>query len=144
MKIFLVFVTIIYFLFLFYIVLFTQQRLHHLVIAPPHFIPFESTINGIFSPPKLYVKAHYIEVIENFTGNILLFMPFGFLFSYFLKNNKQKVLILAFFISLFIESMQLSFSLGVFDVDDIMLNVSGAWLGISIFRYAGRKVKMNV
>jgi glycopeptide antibiotics resistance protein len=140
MKIILISITIIYLAFLFYIVLFTPHRLTHQAIAPPHFILFQSTLNGVFYPPKYNVSAHYKEVVSNFFGNILLFIPYGFLFGHFFNDNKKKVLLTALLISLGIEIAQLVFRLGVFDVDDIMLNITGAWAGIYILRYIRKKI----
>ena len=71
---------------------------------------------------------------KNVVGNMIMFLPYGFFVSYFLKINKARiVLILSLIASLTIETTQLIIG-RVFDVDDIMLNVVGALAGYFIYR----------
>ena len=72
--------------------------------------------------------------MENILGNMLLFLPFGFFVSYFLNVKKAMiVVILSIIASSSIEITQLYIG-RVFDVDDILLNVSGALIGYFIYR----------
>ncbi len=66
-------------------------------------------------------------------GNIMLFIPFGFLSSYLLKNRKLGVVtILTIIASLTIEVVQ--YYIGrVFDIDDIILNLVGGIVGFLIY-----------
>ena len=67
--------------------------------------------------------------------NIVLFLPFGFLLSAAYKRTSMgKFLVLGFMLSLFIEACQLVFRLGWFEVDDILHNVLGTYLGIRLYR----------
>jgi len=121
---------------LFYLVLFTPARLSHHVIAPARLIPLKGTIEDIISHPKYNIGSHYLTLILNFFGNILLFIPLGILLSFFCKDHpstKKIVLLSAFLLSVCIEVSQFIFRLGVFDVDDILLNFLGAWLGIHLY-----------
>lgn len=130
------FAALLYMAALLYIVLFTKQRLTNKKILPHHFIPFQGTFESIFQPPKYNTASHYIAFVLNFAGNILLFIPFGIFLSFFLrahKSYKKIVLLSGFFLSLSVEITQLIFHLGVFDTDDIMLNLLSTWLGILIF-----------
>ncbi len=71
--------------------------------------------------------------IKNVLGNILLFIPYGFFTSYYLKLEKTYgVLGLSFLISITIETTQLLIG-RVFDIDDIILNLIGGMLGFSIY-----------
>jgi len=73
---------------------------------------------------------------KNVVGNILLFMPFGFFASYYLrleKNDKWLALLLVFIVSLSIECVQLVIG-RCFDVDDIILNLVGGMIGFGIFQ----------
>ncbi|MBC7827274.1 MAG: VanZ family protein [Chitinophagaceae bacterium] len=78
-------------------------------------------------------KLRYTK--ENLVGNVFLFFPLGIFlpFLFFKVNNFQRIIILAFFISLFFELVQLFTILGNFDVDDIILNVLGTALGFGVF-----------
>ena len=66
-------------------------------------------------------------------GNIILFIPFGFLSSYLLKNRHLSVVtILTLIASGTIETVQ--YYIGrVFDIDDIILNLIGGIVGFLIF-----------
>lgn len=67
----------------------------------------------------------------NIGGNILGFVPLGFLLSVLLFRNGKifKTILAVFLISLFFETMQLYTGLGVFDVDDLFLNTLGGLFG---------------
>ncbi len=71
--------------------------------------------------------------IVNLLGNVVCFMPFGFLLPTISKKKALKnifsVTFLAMIFSLFIESAQLVTKVGAFDVDDIFLNTLGGALG---------------
>lgn len=71
--------------------------------------------------------------IVNLLGNIVCFMPFGFLLPTISKNKVLKnfvsVTLLAMIFSLCIETAQLVMKVGAFDVDDILLNTIGGLLG---------------
>lgn len=76
-------------------------------------------------------------VCINLLGNIAAFMPFGF-FVPLLKRKycgfiRCTVYSAAF--SLCVETIQLVFKVGAFDVDDIVLNTIGGMVGYLLFRY---------
>ena len=67
--------------------------------------------------------------LKNVLGNIIMFLPYGFFTSYFLKEKKLlPILILTIVTSLTIECTQLMIG-RVFDIDDILLNIMGGVLG---------------
>ena len=69
-------------------------------------------------------------LLINIFGNILMFVPFGFLGWFFPKFNNLKNLMISFLSAIVIsEAVQYFTRLGVFDVDDIILNTFGVWLG---------------
>ena len=67
----------------------------------------------------------------NLFGNVLAFMPFGFFVPKLAKKKKNIffIILYSFELSLLVEVLQLAFKLGSFDVDDIMLNTLGGFLG---------------
>lgn len=92
-----------------------------------------STSNFIPFKEILRYKMFSNLFIKNVIGNVFLFVPFGFFISYFLNITKQKVVfIMAIITSICIEVTQLMIG-RVFDIDDIILNVSGAMLGFYIY-----------
>ncbi len=70
-------------------------------------------------------------VTLNLAGNVVAFMPFAFFLPVVLKRCKGGLLVilLTMTASLVIETIQLIFRVGSFDVDDILLNTLGGFLG---------------
>lgn len=73
------------------------------------------------------------KFIKNIIGNILLFIPYGFFSSYYLNNKKIGTnVLLCLIASSCIEIIQ--YYIGrVFDIDDIILNVLGGFIGCLLF-----------
>lgn len=90
----------------------------------------------LFKTIKMYIDYSYmLNSFENLVGNVVVFIPFGFLLPYIqVRCRKFPVLILnAFIFVLGIEVFQLFSAFGAFDVDDILLNCVGASLGWVIY-----------
>ena len=67
--------------------------------------------------------------LKNILGNMLLFLPFGFFTSHYIKIEKPStIFVLTFIASVSIESVQMAIG-RVFDVDDIILNICGGFIG---------------
>lgn len=109
---------LIYILCLFYVVTFQDVSW-----STSNFIPFKEMFRyRIFSP--LFYK--------NVIGNMIMFMPYGFFITYFLKLEKTRSASLLILIaSTTIECTQLAIG-RVFDIDDIILNVIGGLIGFYI------------
>ena len=88
----------------------------------------------------------------NVVGNIVAFMPFGFLVPVMYREQRKEsthnghyfrsflfVTALGFLLSLGVETIQLVSKVGCFDVDDLMLNTSGVILGYLIY-YVSKKI----
>ena len=73
--------------------------------------------------------------VMNLGGNVLAFMPFGFFRPIIgrRKNAFFRTLIQGCLFSLMVEVIQLLTNVGSFDVDDIILNTFGVFLGYIIF-----------
>ncbi len=110
---------IIYALCLFHVV--TYQDVN---FGTNNFIPFKEIFRYDLGTPKF---------IKNIIGNIIMFIPFGFFASYFLKSKKIGIpLILTIILTTTIETVQ--YYIGrVFDIDDIILNIVGGILGYLLF-----------
>jgi len=75
---------------------------------------------------------------KNVVGNLILFMPYGFFVSYYLKNLKPYLTIFLTVIASFsIESVQMVIG-RVFDIDDILLNILGGYLGYLVYYFLGK------
>ncbi len=78
---------------------------------------------------------------KNVVGNFLIFVPYGLFVSYYLDIKKIRyILIISFIASLSIEYIQLIIG-RVFDVDDIILNMSGALFGYVMYKIMKSIVK---
>lgn len=98
-------------------------------LGTANFVPFHTI--------KMYIDyAYKLNSVENLAGNILAFVPFGFLFPMVGKDGEKfPVMFLnAFTFVLGIETFQLFSAFGAFDVDDILLNCLGAALGFVAYR----------
>lgn len=112
-------------LFIIYIIL-----LYHLLLST------ENAASGMNLTPfremtrySIGSKSFYYNVI----GNIVLFIPFGYFVSDYLKAKKiSHILLVSIIISLTAELIQ--FKIGrAFDIDDIILNVIGAIIGFMFY-----------
>lgn len=110
---------LLYSLILFYVV--TFQDINY---GTNNFIPFREIMRYEFGSSFF---------IHNVLGNILLFIPFGFFVSFILKTKKPGyIIIITFITSLVIEFTQLLIG-RTFDVDDVMLNIIGGFLGYFVY-----------
>lgn len=76
-------------------------------------------------------RAFYFELF----GNIILFIPFAFFLVWvFHINSFRKIMVISLITTTLTELLQLIFSIGVADIDDIILNMLGTAIGILILK----------
>ncbi len=84
--------------------------------------------------------------VKNLFGNIILFIPLGIFIP--LLNQKfmrvAKFVILVVVLIFVVECAQMLTYVGRFDVDDIMLNTMGGWIGLVITRRLCRQVTQSL
>lgn len=90
-------------------------------------VPFRSIMNYF----RYYNKSSFLV---NFWGNILMFMPWGFglVLLWERKQRIGSVILHSLALTLFIETVQLFIGRSV-DVDDLILNFSGSFLGAMLY-----------
>lgn len=94
-------------------------------------IPFKTISNYVNHREVLAFDIWAINLL----GNIAAFMPLGFLLAVAFRKLKGVQLLTASFAFIFTaELLQLVTRRGVFDVDDILLNILGSCLGYGIFK----------
>jgi len=92
--------------------------------APPNFIPFKTILPYLFGHKGLIIAG------INIIGNIILLVPIGFLIPYLLKEmNWKKAILFAVLSGLVIEGLQTILHVGIFDIDDVILNGLGFMIG---------------
>jgi glycopeptide antibiotics resistance protein len=102
-------------------------------------IPFR-TIHGYLYHSNLYNFDVWFQV---FFGNLVLFLPFGFLSPLLSRRLRSfpRFLIVLWLVLLGVELIQKFTLTGAFDVDDIILNTIGALVGYVISRLLFKHVK---
>lgn len=92
------------------------------------FIPFNFLLD--------IAEDRTVESVLQVLLNILMTVPFGFFFKFFINIKRKNIIIMTFILSLMIELAQLTGlfftypgSYRLFDVDDIMMNTLGGFLG---------------
>lgn len=83
----------------------------------------------------------YRYVIINIGGNVVAFMPFGFLVSCLAgrRQNVFTIFLKTLLFSFIIEVIQYFSRTGAFDVDDLILNTLGGILGYFCYLYFTRR-----
>lgn len=104
----------------------------------PVFNTMSDFANAIQIPEQNFMIKFWIK---NIMGNMLLLFPLGLLLPILWRkfNNMITTLLISFLFSLSIEVIQLlSYYVGnvgrAFDIDDIILNTLGAWLGYIFYK----------
>jgi len=120
-------------IFIYYVILLFNMAIfaRYNSISSYNLIPFKSII-GIFSDGSLYF------ILINIFGNLLIFTPLEyFLIELFEVKKFSKNLFISIIIILVIEIIQFIFKVGVFDIDDLILCVSG----MMMFYFMYKKIK---
>nr|MBP3259013.1 VanZ family protein [Bacilli bacterium] len=108
-----------YILCLFYVVTFQDVSW-----STSNFIPFKEILRYSIGSSLFY---------KNVLGNMVMFVPFGFFVSYFLKLEKvYGITLITLLTSITIEVTQLLIG-RVFDVDDLLLNLVGGVFGYLLY-----------
>ena len=109
--------------------LFNSQRT---IFRSINLIPFRSIMEYISGSSDTLKRLAFGNVV----GNIVIFIPLGIYFPLFKKDKRASAsLIFIFLISLFVEIIQGLFGIGVSDIDDIILNCLGGWIGIFGYKF---------
>ncbi|CAM3298811.1 VanZ like family protein [Filibacter tadaridae] len=89
-----------------------------------------------FNTIKTYItELHFSIATLNILGNIIPFIPMGFLIpmAFPSQRNIYKTMLTCFIIIFIIETLQLIFFLGIFDIDDFILNLISCFIGFIIY-----------
>ncbi len=84
---------------------------------------------------KVFKEEKLSTFLILFLGNIGWFVPYGFLLPSLLKRkNLFAVLLFGLGLSLVIEGLQFALKKGVCEIDDLILNTTGAALGYAAYK----------
>jgi glycopeptide antibiotics resistance protein len=117
-----------------------SRRLHFLAFDYHiQYLPFTQKVEFIKSG-GIWQDKNFFFFLKEFFGNLILFAPFSILLmlgeGYM---NKRKIVLMAFCASLSIEIIQLLTGLGHTDLDDLILNTLGAYVGIWVAQWIQRR-----
>lgn len=95
-------------------------------------IPFKSILEFLIHHNQYNLDI----IINNLIGNMLLFVPFGFLLPLLVKKTftLSRVLFLSVLVGASLEAIQKVTRLGVADIDDVLLYTIGSMIGFGFFR----------
>ncbi|MGL6197321.1 MAG: VanZ family protein [Lacrimispora sphenoides] len=110
--------------------LFHSQRT---IVRSINLIPFHSIMEYISGGSENLKRFAFGNVV----GNVAIFVPFGIYFPLF-KNDKRVMnnLLFIFLVSLLVEIIQGLFGIGASDIDDVILNCLGGWIGILGYKFS--------
>jgi len=96
--------------------------------GPANFVPFKTIL------PQLHGHGNGLIAKVNLLGNILPFVPVGILVPLVYRNMTwSKAILLAIGTGLLMEVLEVIFQVGIFDVDDILLNALGVLIGYGLY-----------
>jgi glycopeptide antibiotics resistance protein len=113
------------------------------------FRPNEQSINSInlvpFTTVMFYLsgKVNWLISFYNLAANIGLFVPYG-IYQKLKRYSKLKALIISFLFIVSIEITQFVFQRGSLDIDDLMLNLLGVFLGYWLFPLFKRVIMISL
>jgi glycopeptide antibiotics resistance protein len=120
-----------YVTYLLYLVFFSKYYGRGYFHRSYNLIPFKTIIEYMFFSNNLNAT------VVNIVGNILAFVPMGFLVPIvFNRINKFKnIAILVLMVTISIEVTQFIIGVGTCDVDDVILNWIGGMIGFYIYNF---------
>lgn len=102
--------------------------------GPANFLPFKTIL------PYLLGEKGFIISVINLAGNIILLVPIGFLIPFVYRQMTwRKSIALAVATGFALEGMQALFHVGIFDIDDVLLNGLGVVAGYWAFTVFAKK-----
>lgn len=112
----------------------------HVQLVPFKFISnFLSETSLKFNKPSTFIYILKERAFLQAAFNAIILLPLGIFLRYYFKRSLKQTLIISFLVSLFFELTQLTGLYGIynapyriFDVDDLMLNTLGGFIGYSI------------
>lgn len=109
--------------------LFNGQRT---IVRSINLLPFHSIMEYISGSSENLKRFAFGNVV----GNVAIFVPFG-IYLPLLKKDKRIItnLLFIFLVSLLVEIIQGLLGIGTSDIDDVILNCLGGWIGILGYKF---------
>lgn len=105
--------------------------------GPANLVPFKTILIYLLGEKGLIIGG------INLIGNIVLLVPIGLLVPVVYRKSTWKVMLaVAIAFGFAIEGMQVVLRVGIFDIDDVILNGLGVLLGYWVFRLLAKKLSL--
>ncbi|WP_166670861.1 VanZ family protein [Olivibacter sp. XZL3] len=133
---------VLYFFILIYVVFFAGRR-------PSPTWGLDNNQQPLLIPFRLkwyqYTHAYNLsDVYLDVIGNIIMFVPMSlFLYIVFGVRKYSRLFLIGFLASLIIEIVQYVTGIGIPDIDDLIFNTAGAFLGIVVIDGVRRAILSN-
>ena len=115
---------------LIYLVFFARRR-RHLNIRYLNLVPIKNSLYDYRHIAAIGTFNYY----TNLFGNVLLFIPLPFVLDFlFNKTRFSTIMLIGFLLSLGIELLQFIFEAGYADIDDLILNTFGTFIGYFCYK----------
>ena len=134
-----------------YLVFFSRSASAEYLVHIDPFADLQNAINTDYGPfdflvavfregvPQAFshIRVVKIEDIAQVYMNIMLYVPMGYLlpyvFEWFRARSNIRPVLACFVISFITENLQLIFRRGFYDMDDLLANTFGGWIGQLLF-----------
>ncbi|MFK9090841.1 VanZ family protein [Bacillus salipaludis] len=101
-------------------------------------IPFRTIIEFLSG------NGSFLIAFYNITANIVLFVPFGVVTFMLVKNpSRHQLIFIPAGVILIIEAAQHLTRRGSMDIDDLILNLLGVWIGYGLYPVIQKVVKVH-
>ena len=147
-KVVIVYSFILYMMTVYFLVILPLPSREAVAASPgraPNFIPFSFVKDILESREEHRVRSWKNGALFQVLFNVVMLMPYGMYLRYYFKCSLSKTVLFSFLFSLFLELTQLSGLYGfypkpyrMFDVDDLMANTLGGFVGYWIFGLANK------
>lgn len=131
----------VFYLFALCIILFLGQRGHfrnlsiwEYALMQMNIIPFKTITEYISA---IFTGSMNLDIpIKNLLGNLILFLPMGIYLPLFFKKSRKFLSYFLIMIGILVavELIQFFTRQGAFDIDDLILNLAGAFIGFALWR----------
>ena len=105
-------------------------------VGSANLVPFKTIL--------AYVRGErgWLSAFINLIGNIVVMMPIGFIVPIIYPGlNWKKSLVIAFLAGFIIEGLQQILQVGIFDIDDVILNALGVMIGYWAFTISVKRMR---
>lgn len=100
-----------------------------------NFIPLRAKIES-FASGDIWIQNNFKQFLKDLIGNLLLFFPLPLLLMLGEGiRSKRKAILITLVISFTIELLQYLLNIGIGDIDDVLLNTTGAALSACLARW---------